>query len=172
MIKVCCIKIGIALKNRYILILISWLLVGIDLYGADWWPVAMHHSDSARDTIYYAAEISAVASSGDAPLWIQAMEHGNISSSPYSGNITAAVYKHPTRPCRWYDYDFGIALTGRFDTQHTTGYFRSLYAHIRLYIVDITVGITPLVVGSQNPQLTTGGLLFSGNLQTALAFRM
>lgn len=151
------------MKTKHLIILVSWLLVGTHLYGADWWPVAMHNPDTAGDTISYAAEVSAVVSSGAVPLWIQALEDGNISAAPYSGNITAAVYKRATRPCRWYDYDFGIALTGRFDTQRTTGYFRSLYAHTRLYIVDITAGIKPLVVGSQNPQLTTGGLLFSGN---------
>ena len=151
------------MKTKHLIILVSWLLVGTHLYGADWWPVAMHTPDTAGDTISYAAEVSAVVSSGAVPLWIQALEDGNISAAPYSGNITAAVYKRATRPCRWYDYDFGIALTGRFDTQRTTGYFRSLYAHTRLYIVDITAGIKPLVVGSQNPQLTTGGLLFSGN---------
>ena len=151
------------MKTKHLIILVSWLLVGTHLYGADWWPVAMPTPDTAGDTISYAAEVSAVVSSGAVPLWIQALEDGNISAAPYSGNITAAVYKRATRPCRWYDYDFGIALTGRFDTQRTTGYFRSLYAHTRLYIVDITAGIKPLVVGSQNPQLTTGGLLFSGN---------
>lgn len=151
------------MKTKHLIILVSWLLVGTHLYGADWWPVAMHTPDTAGDTISYAAEVSAVVSSGAVPLWIQVLEDGNISAAPYSGNITAAVYKRATRPCRWYDYDFGIALTGRFDTQRTTGYFRSLYAHTRLYIVDITAGIKPLVVGSQNPQLTTGGLLFSGN---------
>ena len=151
------------MKTKHLIILVSWLLVGTHLYGADWWPVAMHTPDTAGDTISYAAEVSTVVSSGAVPLWIQALEDGNISAAPYSGNITAAVYKRATRPCRWYDYDFGIALTGRFDTQRTTGYFRSLYAHTRLYIVDITAGIKPLVVGSQNPQLTTGGLLFSGN---------
>ena len=151
------------MKTKHLIILVSWLLVGTHLYGADWWPVAMHTPDTAGDTISYAAEVSAVVSSGAVPLWIQALEDGNISAAPCSGNITAAVYKRATRPCRWYDYDFGIALTGRFDTQRTTGYFRSLYAHTRLYIVDITAGIKPLVVGSQNPQLTTGGLLFSGN---------
>ena len=151
------------MKTKHLIILVSWLLVGTHLYGADWWPVAMHTPDTAGDTISYAAEVSAVVSSGAVPLWIQALEDGNISAAPYSGNITAAVYKRATRPCRWYDYDFGIALTGRFDTQRTTGYFRSLYAHTRLYSVDITAGIKPLVVGSQNPQLTTGGLLFSGN---------
>ena len=151
------------MKTKHLIILVSWLLVGTHLYGADWWPVAMHTPDTAGDTISYAAEVSTVVSSGAVPLWIPALEDGNISAAPYSGNITAAVYKRATRPCRWYDYDFGIALTGRFDTQRTTGYFRSLYAHTRLYIVDITAGIKPLVVGSQNPQLTTGGLLFSGN---------
>ena len=151
------------MKTKHLIILVSWLLVGTHLYGADWWPVAMHTPDTAGDTISYAAEVSTVVSSGAVPLWIQALEDGNISAAPYSGNITAAVYKRATRPCRWYDYDFGVALTGRFDTQRTTGYFRSLYAHTRLYIVDITAGIKPLVVGSQNPQLTTGGLLFSGN---------
>ena len=163
MIKVYCIKNGIALRNKSIIILVTCLLIGIRLSAADWWPVAMHNPDNSGDTIYYAAELSAVASIGDAPFWLQALEHGNISAAPYSGNITAAVYKKTTRPCRWYDYDFGVVLTGRFDTQRTTGYFRSLYAHARLYIVDITAGIKPLIVGSQNPQLTTGGLLFSGN---------
>ena len=151
------------MKNKHLIILISWLLVSLHLYGADWWPVTMHKSDTAGDTISYAAEVSTVVASGSAPFWIQALEKNNISSAPYSGNITVAVYKRATRPCQWYDYDFGIALTGRFDTQRTTGYFRSLYAHTRLYIIDITAGIKPLVVGSQNPKLTTGSLLFSGN---------
>lgn len=164
MINVYCIKIGIVLRNKYIFILACFLLVGMHLSAADWWPVAMHKSDVGGDTIGYAAEISAVASLGaGSPFWMQALESGNISSDSYSGNITFAVYKKATRPSRWYDYDFGLALTGRFDTEYIVGYFRSLYAHIRLYVVDITAGIKPLIVGSQNPQLTTGGLMFSGN---------
>lgn len=134
--------------------------------AADWWPVAMHQPDTARDTILYGVEISSLASTGStAPFWLHAKENGNISAAPFSGNITAGIYKPTTRPSRWYDYDFAVALTGRFDSERTTGYFRQLYAHVRLYIIDITAGIRPMTCGSQNPSLSTGGLLFSGNAQ-------
>jgi len=108
--------------------------------------------------------VSAIAGSGQhAPFLIQTNGHGNISDAPFSGNITAGIYKRATRPSRWFDYDFGVVLTGRFDTERSTGYFNLLYAHTRLYIVDITAGIKPLICGSQNPELSMGGLLFSGN---------
>ena len=132
----------------------------------DFWPVLMHQPDTARDTLMYCLGASAVASSGtQAPLWIHTNENGNISSAPYSGNITAGIYKRATRPSRWYDYDFGVVMTGRFDTERATGYFNELYAHVRLYIIDITAGILPFTCGLQNPRLSTGGLLFSGNAQ-------
>lgn len=160
-----CIKNGTALKtNRIIGILL--VLLSTNVCAADWWPVAMHQPDSARDSIMYKLEVSAVASSGfQAPFWLHARENGNISDAPFSGNISAGIYKRATRPNRWYDYDFGVVLTGRFDTKHSTGYFRELYAHTRLYIVDITAGIKPLQCGSQNPELSMGGLLLSGNAQ-------
>lgn len=126
----------------------------------------MHQPDTLRDTLTYGVELSAVASYGPrAPFWIHARENGNISAAPYSGNITAGIYKRATRPARWYDYDFGVALTGRFDTRRATGYFRELYAHVRLYVFDVTAGIKPMMCGSQNPSLSMGGMLFSGNAQ-------
>ena len=132
----------------------------------DFWPVAMHQPDTARDTLMYEVGVSAVASSGQqAPFWIQANTQGNISAAPFSGNLSAGIYKRDTRPNRWYDYDFGVVMTGRFDTERSTGYFNELYAHARLYVVDVTAGIKPIVCGSQNPSLSMGGLLFSGNAQ-------
>lgn len=126
----------------------------------------MHQADTMRDTLLYRMDVSAVASYGaQAPFWLHVNENGNISSAPYSGTITAGIFKRATRPNRWYDYDFGVVLSGRFDTERSTGYFNELYAHVRLYIVDITAGITPFACGSQNSQLSTGGLLFSGNAQ-------
>lgn len=139
------------------------MLVSAHLMAADIWPIPMRQMTTAHDTIFYGMELSAVASNNHSPFWMHALENGNISKVPYSGNITAAIFKESTSPSRWYDYDFGVALTGRFDTEKNTGYFRSLYAHVRLYIIDITAGIIPLVSGAQNPRLTTGGLLFSEN---------
>lgn len=137
--------------------------VGVRLLAADFWPVPMHQSDTARDTICYAVEVNAVAAGDSAPFWLYALSQGNISGAPYSGNLSAAVYKHATRPNRWFDYDFGVALAGRCDTEGARLYARRLYAHARLYVVDMTAGIAPIVCGSQEPLLTTGGLLFSQN---------
>ena len=126
----------------------------------------MFEPDLGRDTLEYTIGLSAVASSGAcAPFWLWANENGNISSAPFSGNISAGVFKRATRPNRWYDYDFGVVLAGRFDTERSTGYFRQLYAHTRLYIIDITVGVKPIMTGAQNPDMSMGGLLFSGNAQ-------
>ena len=152
------------LKSKRVILGLCLLSAVITAQASDWWPVAMHRPDTARDTLCYIASVSAVASSGTtAPFWLHANEQGNISDAPFSGNITAGVYKRATRPSRWFDYDFGVILTGRFDTRRATGYFNELYAHVRLYIVDVTAGIQPLYAGSQDRRLSTGGLLFSGN---------
>ena len=129
--------------------------------------------DTCRDTLRYVGEVSVLASSGiQAPTLLWHNQNGNISSLPYSGNLSVGIVKEATRPSRWFDYDFGVVLTGRISgTQRNiaspqiagTGYFRELYAHVRLYIVDITAGIHPMVVGTQDTELSSGGLLFSGN---------
>ena len=155
---------GIILKTKSIIAGLCLWVCTTTIQAGDWWPVAMHQPDSARDTLSYVMRVSAIAGSGQhAPFLIQTNGHGNISDAPFSGNITAGIYKRATHPSRWFDYDFGVVLTGRFDTERSTGYFNLLYAHTRLYIVDITAGIKPLICGSQNPELSMGGLLFSGN---------
>ena len=135
----------------------------------NWWPLPMAEPDTCRDTIVYVSEISALASSGkEAPSLLWHRTDGNISPMPYSGNLSAGIVKQATRPSRWFDYDFGVVLTGRVSgSQHNieprlsrgTGYFRQLYAHVRLYIVDITAGIKPLPCGAGDADLTSGSLL-------------
>ena len=110
------------------------------------------------------AYASGIASSGqEVPFLLRANRRGNISRSPYSGNISAGIHKRPTCPSRWWDYDFGVQLTGRFGRNDITGYFEQLYAHARLYVVDLTAGIQPMIYGSQSRTLSMGGMLFSGN---------
>ena len=156
--------IGIKLKTRLLIIALCCMSGSICAQSWDWWPLAISDTAACADTIAYHAYVSALASSGQqAPFFLRTNKHGNISHSPSSGNISAAVYKKPTCPSRWWDYDFGVQLTGRADSAGMTGYFEQLYAHGRLYIVDITLGICPVIHGSQSPTLSMGGLLFSGN---------
>lgn len=132
--------------------------------GWDWWPLPVIDTTSCADTIQYHAYVSALASSGtESPFLLRANRHGNISHTPYSGNIGAGIIKSASSPTRWWDCDFGVQLAGRFGVNDITGYAEQLYAHARLYIIDVTAGIHPVVYGSQSNTLSMGGLLFSGN---------
>ena len=141
-----------------------------------WWPTGIQSDVPAgNDTLRYYLGVSAVASSGKfAPFWLQSNTNGDVSSSPYSGNLSVGVYKQAVHPARWWDYDFGVQLTGRVQSsipgssfspqQRTaTAYFNLLYAHVRLYIFDITAGIKPMIYETQDSLLSMGSMLFSGN---------
>lgn len=149
------------------------LLVTTSAQAWNWWPLPMAEPDNHRDTLWYVGGVSVVSSSGtQAPSLLWHNTDGNISAHPHSGNLTLGIIKPATRPSRWYDYDFGVVLSGRVSgTQRSiptpeiqgTGYFRELYAHLRLYIVDITAGIHPFTTCPGDVELSSGSLLFSGN---------
>lgn len=166
------------MKSRLLAILTFLLsLPPLMAGGWDWWGLPITDSVVTRDTLLYQVQALGVASSGRfAPFWLQSNRNGNISASPYSGNLTAGIIKPATSPQRWFDYDFGVQLTGRaqsaiadspWSTQRRplTGYFNLLYAHARLYIVDITAGVLPMVYETVDEQLSTGSMVFSGNSQ-------
>lgn len=137
-------------------------------YAWDWWPLPMAQPDTCRDTLFYSGGVSAVASSpSGSPTWIHGNRNGEISTLPYSGNIRLGIIKPATRPNRWYDWDGAVVLNGRIAGSNTavqgTGFFSLLYAHARLYVVDITVGIKPWQSPFGDAELTAGDLLFSNN---------
>lgn len=165
------------MKNRLtvILLLLSACLQARDL-SWEWWPTGIQEDAPANeDTLRYGFSVSAIASSGKyAPFWLQSNTNGDISSSPYSGNLNAGIYKEAVHPERWWDFDFAVQISGRlqspipgsaFDIQRKTGtgYFNQLYAHVRLFIFDITAGIKPMIYETQDTALTMGSLIFSGN---------
>ena len=167
------------MKNKFLIILLV-LSASVEAreLSWDWWPTGLQTGVSAKeDTLRYTIGLGAVASSGKyAPFWLQNNMNGDISSSPFSGNLTAGIYKEAVHPERWWDYDFGIQLTGRLQSpipgsafdiqqQYGTGYFNQLYAHVRLYIFDITAGIKPMIYETQDTLLTMGSMIFSGNSQ-------
>lgn len=164
-------------KLTVILLLLTTLLSARELSWR-WWPTGISDSVvSSTDSLHYSLELQAVGSSGQfAPTWIQSLEDGHVSASPYSGSLSAGIHKGATCPTRWYDYDFGIELAGRVQRpvadspwptlqNYGTGYFRELYAHARLYIFDITVGIKPERHLTQDTMLSSGSLVHSGNSQ-------
>ena len=149
--------------KRYLSVLLSLCLTVVCL-AWDFWPLPMDTPDEGSDSLEYMAGASAwAATNKDAPTLLYHNTQSRVSSAPFGGNITASFFKRATRPQRWFDYDFAVQLTGRFDNRKCTGFFDQLYAHARLYIVDITAGITPINIGSQDNSLSMGNLLFSQN---------
>ena len=166
------------MKNRILLHIIFLCLFICPIQAQDWnwWPLGLTHDRIKGDTLYYDAEMLGVASSGRyAPFWLQSNRNGNISASPYSGNLSAGLYKPAKQPHRWFDYDFAVQLTGRAQSdvpidfspyqKRITGYFNQLYAHVRLYFIDITAGIKALSYENVDPLLSSGSMIFSGNSQ-------
>lgn len=154
----------IVLKNRFLIIVSFFCLCIVNTYAWDFWPLPMAEPDIEEDTLQYGVTLSGLASTGRyAPFLLQSNRSGDISSEQYSGNVSVYIGKRATRPHRWYDYDFAIDWSGRIDNRSMTCYFNQLYAHVRLYVIDITAGITPYLLGPQDPNLSTGGMLFSTN---------
>lgn len=165
------------MRNKLLhIVLFSLSVCAMSAQDWRWWPLALTHDNIQGDTLYYGAEVLGVASSGKyAPFWLQSNRNGNISASPYSGNISAGVWKPAVQNNRWYDYDFAVQLTGRVQSnmpsplapyqQRWTGYFNQLYAHLRLYVVDITAGVKPQIYEAIDPLLSCGSMILSGNSQ-------
>lgn len=158
------------MKNK-LLYIVLLLCSTLPIRAWQWWPLPMAEPDTCRDSLFYVGQVQVHASSGEqAPSLMWHNTHGNISLQPYAGTFSAGVLKPATRSSRWFDYDFGVVLNGRFGggqpgsgQKDVTGYFSELYTHVRLYIVDITAGIHPQYFGSGDEELSVGGLLFSNN---------
>ena len=159
----------IALKSKIVAILLLFFCSCLSARNLswNWWPTGIRESVAAGgDSLLYIGSVSALSSSGQtAPTWLQANRNGEISSLPHSGNISLGIIKPATRPNRWFDYDGGVVLTGRLAGTPTqgTGYFSLLYAHVRLYIFDITAGVKPQTFGAGDEELSSGCLLVSNN---------
>lgn len=175
---------------RRMLIYIA-LLCACSVNAWNWWPLPMSQPDTCRDTLQYAVSVAASAGSGTySTFWMQADEEGTVAMTPYSGSLRAAVIKPATRPNRWFDYDGAIDLQafahsalpidkrlmpkGSFpmlQARHGGFLIRRMYAHVRLYIVDVSVGVMPMRDGMNTP-LGSGSLLFSPNAPAMPAIRI
>lgn len=136
------------------------------------WPVAWaanlteNTPANGVDSMYFEAEISAIASSGQyAPSLLHANRRAMYSNAPFSGTLAASVFKPALAHQRWFDYDFGANLTGYLHSPLPnenkiagTGFTNLFYAHARVFMFDFTAGIQPT-----EDRTIVGDFLFSRN---------
>ncbi|MBO4250885.1 MAG: hypothetical protein J5884_06465 [Paludibacteraceae bacterium] len=158
------------------------LFVSLAVQAWDWWPLPMAQPDSCRDTLQYEVGVAITAGSGRYnAFWMQSGQRGLGGVAPFSGALRAMIEKPTTCNSRWYDYDFAVDLQAMvhsalpvpnelrskslfpiYQGEHGRMMVHRLYAHARLYIVDVSAGVMPLDDGMNVP-LGSGSLLFSNN---------
>ncbi|MFI3296507.1 MAG: capsule assembly Wzi family protein [bacterium] len=127
-------------------------------------PLPFDSLDIGVDTITVKGEWSSTVASGDyAPFWFTATSYGVESYQPLSTYLRASLYKNDTRPNRWWDYSYGADVMGGVDSDEWRAQLVALYAHVRLLIFDVTVGVKPEIYGNQDAELSSGGMLYSMN---------
>lgn len=161
--------------QRLTLLIISILsTLSVWAFNPTWWPVGYTDTIAGGETLCYRLGINAVASGGGyAPFWLQSNRYGDLSPSPYSGNLSAGLIKAAEHPHRWWDWDAAIEIVGRVQSRLPqpslypdsllTGYFRQLYAHVRIGCIDLTAGIRPVAYLTEDETLSSGSLLLSNN---------
>lgn len=123
--------------------------------------VAQNHD---ADSIEYNVKISSIYGSGDfSPFWLQNNTSGAISERPLSGNTQISVFKNIKH--NTFDYSFKVTGLLRADKNSTDIYIHEIYAGMKWHSVVVSAGSKEEIYGNQDPDLSSGGLLFSGNSQ-------
>ncbi len=116
------------------------------------------------DSICYRVGLEGYTSSGEfLPFWLQTNRYGAVSARPHSANLSAKIEKGLSSPQRWFDYGFGLEAIGQADADGVRAFVQEAYVKVRLSVFDFTVGIKPDTWGNQDPDLSSGGFLFSKN---------
>lgn len=148
----------------------------------DWWPIAIYTipDEESRDSLSAFFSLQGLVSTGSyAPFLLHSNTRGMTAHTPYSGNIAIGLHKEATAPHRWYDYDFHLTALARcynavaapFALDMPAGAawrygsisLSEVYAHVRLFVFDLTAGIAPISSSIIDEPLSMGSLLFSDN---------
>lgn len=150
----------------------------------DWWPTHISSEpipkEYAHGGLYAFCSLQGLASTGSyAPFLLHTNTRGMTAHTPYSGDLIAGLHKVAVTPCRWYDYEFHLTAAARcynavadpFSLRMPAGgawkhggvYLPEAYAHVRLFLFDLTAGIAPLSSSVVDEPLSMGGLLLTDN---------
>jgi len=115
-----------------------------------------------NDSIRYEAEVRATVSGGEnTPFWLANNLHGLGSPEKNSGYVRAGAFKDPVADKR-FSWGAGIDLVGAW---HNTApfYLHQLYGEIKYRSIGAMIGSKEMQGVINNPQLSSGNLLYSGN---------
>jgi len=119
-------------------------------------------SFSQNEGINYTIETGTVVSTGEnLPFWLLSNRHGQFSNNPNQvfGKFSL---KRELQEDKRFDIAYGISLNGRLDNNADV-YFEEWYAKVKYRFLRLDMGSLRKSFGVQDSELSSGGMLWSGN---------
>jgi Capsule assembly protein Wzi len=114
------------------------------------------------ENLEYSFETGAVLSSGEnLPFWLLSNRYGQLSNDPNQifGKFSL---KQELQEDKRFDIAYGISLNGRLDN-NADAYFEEWYARVKYRFLRLDIGSIRKSYGVQDRELSSGGILWSGN---------
>lgn len=137
-------------------------LVAAIAFVAASWTVAFTIKGTPIDSIRYLGEVHATFSSGEnTPFWLVNNLQGLGSPEKNNGYVRAAVFRDPESG-RKFSWGAGIDLVGSWRAEAPFS-IHQLYGEVRYRSLGAMLGSKELCGELNNPRLSSGNLLYSGN---------
>ncbi len=158
-------------NSGYVLRIPISVITGVILFLSSALPLfSKPNIIDTSDSVSYLAEIHQTFSSGhNTPFWLVNNLQGLGSPERNNGYVRAAIFKHIDSHKR-FSWGAGIDLTGAWRST-APFHIHQLYGEVRYRSIGAMLGSRELWSDYNNPRLSSGSLLFSGNALPIPQFR-
>jgi hypothetical protein len=116
------------------------------------------------DTIQYNVNLSTRMTSGlSSPFWFQNNQFGIVPFEPNSTTLLLRVNKKKSTIEKLFDYSFVASCYANISKNESAIKLHELYLNAHLWVFNTSVGMHEEIIGNQDADLSSGGLLFSSN---------
>lgn len=121
-------------------------------------------TDAQTDTTKYEVSVSSLSASGKfSPFWLQNNRYGLVTHSPHELKLMGKVSKEYSRPDKNWDYEYKFSFLLGNDKYSTIYRPHEYYIKTRFKNLELNIGASEEIIGSQDSTLSIGGMIFSKN---------
>ena len=121
------------------------------------------NAQQPADTVRYSFNTRFNGGSGtNAPFLSTANQYDRYSFAPNSLTLWGTAHKD-IKNTRNFDYGFGLELDGNVAQRETRFFADEYYIQGKMYFLNMYIGAKQEVFGNQDPELSSGGILWSEN---------
>src|ERR1035437_5397730 len=121
------------------------------------------NAQQPADTIKYNFNTRLSGGSGkNAPFLSTANQYDRYSFAPNSLTVWGTAHKE-IKNRRNFDYGFGLELDGNAAQRETRFFADEYYIQGKMYFLNMYIGAKQEIFGNQDPELSSGGMLWSQN---------